>query len=138
MCWPPHKHERSSWLTLTTPTHEVVHRRDPCFRITISAGDRSPSRVQRAHNPQFLDISSWTHIQRIRRLNSKCSAERSKEERRRLITFSYYVATKRPRREWSRWESSDIDEARRVVSERERANQSKPNLQHLPGCLTLT
>jgi hypothetical protein len=38
---------------------------------------------------------------------------------------------KRSRRERSRRESSDTDEARRV-SERERANQSKPKLTHVP------
>ena len=69
-----------------------------------------------------------------------------------------FLLGKRSRREWSRWESSDIDEARRV-SERERANgasgkrcdidaakrrsqtenwevrvnQSKPKLTHVPN-----
>src|ERR1051326_6709109 len=38
---------------------------------------------------------------------------------------------KRSRREWSRWESSDIDEAGRV-SERERTNQSKPERENVP------
>ena len=41
----------------------------------------------------------------------------------------FYIAN-RSRREWSRWESSDIDEARRV-RERERANQSKAKLMHV-------
>jgi hypothetical protein len=45
--------------------------------------------------------------------------------------------SKRSRREWSRRESSDIDEARRV-SEWERANQSKPKLKHVPQCLKFT
>ena len=43
----------------------------------------------------------------------------------------------RSRREWSRWESTDIDEARRV-SFREKANQSKPKLTHVPECQRLT
>src|SRR6266516_1288148 len=42
LCWPSHQHERSSRLTLTTPTHEVVHWRNPCFRITISARNMIP------------------------------------------------------------------------------------------------
>ena len=38
-----------------------------------------------------------------------------------------------PRREWSRWEASDIDEARRV-SERARANQSNQRVEVTLSC----
>ena len=49
----------------------------------------------------------------------------------RLRAIRRVTSEERSRREWSRWESSDIDEARRA-SKRERANQSKRRLTHVP------
>src|SRR6266542_679029 len=42
LCWPSHQHERSSRLTLATPTHEVVHWGNPGFGVTIPARDMIP------------------------------------------------------------------------------------------------
>ena len=47
---------------------------------------------------------------------------------------THWITQSYPRREWSRWEASDMDEARRA-NERERVSQSKPQRSGIPKSL---
>ena len=104
--------------------------------------------MDEARKGEGAGASEWSQREAVRHRRSKAevakprtgefeSINRSPRSRTFEKVSDAQSLEERSRREWSRWESSDIDEARRV-SERERANQSKPNLRHVPECQRLT
>ena len=110
-----------------------LRRRAPCSEFVLSSvafsrvllrrtfpAGMEPTGVERhRRSPQGERVGASESIEAQAKAHSKrVSDTQSLEER--------------SRREWSRWESSDIDEARRV-SERERANQSKFRCTHVPS-----